>query len=114
MIIEKRIKIPIYNHTFTLVVFNDSKEFYGRFKGYNHEEVNPDNCNGLAFQHKGREYLALKKKDITHGIIAHEAFHIMTSLFKTIGVGIYYDNDEPGAYLLGFIIDEIYKHVKVK
>ena len=41
--------------------------------------------------------------------IAHEADHIVSFIFKRVGIKLDLDNDEPHAYLLGYIVEQIYK-----
>ena len=50
-----------------------------------------------------------KLNDITTGIIAHEADHAANQIFKAIGAKVDVTNDEPHAYLVGFITDCIHK-----
>lgn len=52
--------------------------------------------------------------DITIGIMAHEADHAANLIFKAIGANVDVTNDEPHAYLVGFITDCIEKVKKGK
>ena len=40
------------------------------------------------------------------GTVAHEAFHCMNQIFEHIGFQIAYNNDEAGAYFLGWLVDK--------
>lgn len=55
-----------------------------------------------------------KLNDITTGTIAHEADHAANLIFKAIGAKVDVTNDEPHAYLVGFITNCIYKVKKGK
>ena len=43
------------------------------------------------------------------GVIAHEAVHITNYVFKHANITLDINNDEPYAYLLGWIVEEIHK-----
>jgi len=45
----------------------------------------------------------------THGTIAHEALHATNRILYHVGVDPDHNNDEAQAYLLSYIVDEIYK-----
>jgi len=51
---------------------------------------------------------------ITHGVIAHEAFHASNFLLSRRGVIIDRDNDEAQAYLIDWITDQIHRLIKIK
>jgi hypothetical protein len=46
-------------------------------------------------------------EDIDYGIIAHEVVHLVNSVFKEVGIQLDLDNDEPQAYLTGYIMKQI-------
>ena len=50
-----------------------------------------------------------KLNDITTATMAHEADHAANLIFKAIGAKVDVRNDEPHAYLVGFITDCIQK-----
>lgn len=50
-----------------------------------------------------------KPKDLTTGTLAHEADHAANLIFKAIGAKVDVSNDEPHAYLVGFVTDCIDK-----
>ena len=47
-------------------------------------------------------------KDATPGIIAHEAVHITNCIFDSRLMELSLTNDEPYAYLLGWVVDKIH------
>jgi len=65
--------------------------------------------DGLCCTRKHRIYLFITPKS-TYGVIAHEAYHGITALFKYIGVDEY--DEEIVAYHLGYLIDKIVKFKK--
>lgn len=54
------------------------------------------------------------KKHITHGTIAHECHHAVMSMCKTLGIKPNVDNQEPTAYLHGWLAEWIYKILSSK
>lgn len=48
-------------------------------------------------------------KDMTAKNITHEAFHASSDLFGLLGCEMYYNNQEPFAYLVGWVADCIDK-----
>lgn len=54
----------------------------------------------------------IHKQTITYGMLAHEALHVMDSIFENIGHIYEYDNNEVGAYLIEWIVNIIFKHFK--
>lgn len=49
-------------------------------------------------------------QSISYGMLAHEALHVVDSLFDRIGHNYDYENNEPAAYLIEWIVNEIIKH----
>lgn len=47
---------------------------------------------------------------LTYGMIAHEALHIVDYLFESIGHEYNYQNNEPGTYLIEYIVNTIMQH----
>jgi len=47
--------------------------------------------------------------EVTHGRIAHEAFHAISFLMSRIECPLNRDTDEPYAYLLAYLVNEIYQ-----
>lgn len=53
----------------------------------------------------------LSEKKITCGDIAHEAVHMANQLYNHIGQEIDTENDEDYAYLVGWIVNQIYEKI---
>ena len=113
--IIKKVKIPIYEQILYVSVTEDySKEeeeyeyvwrperedFFGHTSGLNNQYLIILN----------KKYL----KDELHIVstISHEAFHVTNMLFKRIGAVPDIDNDEHQAYLLSWIVEQVYKIYK--
>ena len=89
-----------------------------RFAAYNGEELGePSDAIAVTYIVQTRDdnrYLGHliwfpSAKDMTSSIMAHEAFHASMDLFGMIGCKMHYDNQEPFAYLVGWVVDCIDK-----
>lgn len=56
--------------------------------------------------------MAINKNDLTLGVIVHESYHVVSELFNSIGFRETFDNDEFGAYMIEYIVEEIIKQVE--
>lgn len=105
--------IPIYFGTVKVVQSNDKDKVNKRFKidwdGLNTTVYTQDNHNFMMVTQPIEEITPF-----TIGTIAHEAVHIANWRMSRIGFKYDYENDEPFAYLVGFITEEIYKIVARK
>lgn len=105
-------KIPIYFGEFTIVLCDDYEEVnikYGQniMGGY----------QGLVFRRHGdyNRYVVAFNGKPSGSIIAHEAVHLTSYLFKDIGCKLDAKNDEPQAYMVGWFyeqIDKFFKNIK--
>ncbi|WP_028376013.1 hypothetical protein [Leeuwenhoekiella sp. MAR_2009_132] len=109
--VSKKFKTPLYGNQFTVILFKEEKEIYDNIKGFSHNRSLND-YDGCVFTSNGDTYLALnisRKGFPTPGIIAHEAKHLVNSIFIDIGHELCRYNDEPEAYLLGWIVNRIHE-----
>jgi len=49
---------------------------------------------------------------ITYGIVAHEALHIVDEIFRCIDYDYNGENNEVGAYLIEWIVNQIFNHIE--
>jgi len=47
---------------------------------------------------------------VTYGMLAHEALHIVDDVFHTIGHSYNVENNEPGTYLIEWVVNTIIDH----
>jgi hypothetical protein len=106
--INKRINIPLYFHKLRIIQTDDFEEVHKhyRLKG----EID---YSGVTID-AGYEIVVAFKNDVTPSLIAHEALHVCSIIFKNIKCNFDEDNDEPIAYLLGWIVEQIHKLIKVR
>jgi hypothetical protein len=103
---SKIIKVPIYLSSILVIStldYKDVNEYYGT-------NIDENLYAAVVFKDKNDKIiLAIQKKRLD--IIAHEVVHIVNIIFKDCGVKLDLDNDEPQAYLTGYIFKEIIKFI---
>jgi len=105
--ITKKYKTPLYGTKFTIVIYNSDDEFQKKFK-----KIEISNFDGAVFYEKDELFIvfsAEQKGYPTPGIIAHEAKHLVNNIFIAISHDLDRYNDEPEAYLIGWIVDKIHE-----
>ena len=107
--IDKTISIPIYDFLVRVIISDSYEEFEQDVFDAGWE----DGCEGagaIVFHTEGKHYtLVINREDISPGNIAHEAGHIVNSIYHSINAEWDHSNDEPYCYLLGFVVDCIHK-----
>lgn len=105
--IKQEINIPIYQIDFTLVIFETAKDL---------EWIKDDHIfntvidrEGAVFRYEEDLFIIFNKDCISPGLIAHESKHLVNEIFIEIHHKLSRKNDEPEAYLLGWIVEEIFK-----
>jgi hypothetical protein len=118
---KKKIHIPVYGRTLELIESTTGMEeiFKKHDLASDPEGIYPvSTLFWYQEKIKGQDvtvfHIAMTKGQITPGVIAHEAFHLANMIFKYISAEPTFDNDEPQAYLIGWIVDECHKFYKVK
>lgn len=105
------IPIPIYFGTLQVVVTKDFREPESKL-GFDftvsqlhyssYVSNTTSNKTGIT------RYTLLIKPDASPKIIAHEAFHVVSMVFNDRGIEYDTENDEPAAYLLGWVVEQIH------
>lgn len=109
--IKKTIKIPIYYGKLTMILDKDLSFIEKKYKTSSLKDFG---AVTLKIENEYRHYI-VAFTDAEHlSNIAHEIVHIKNHIFLDIGAKIDIYNDEPEAYLTGWLFDEIYKFLKNK
>lgn len=112
---KKEIKVPIYTGTLFIVDSDSRKKIKKVIKNFDDKQIY---AHSLLFDNKGMTGYGIvlnfnyKKAKITHGVIAHEAYHITSYIAEEHGLEWNVDNDEPLAYLINWVVDQVYLFVK--
>lgn len=106
-------KTPPYFETVKVVICNDFTKAFKKMKI--HHTVDVNGYEAITSYPKGKKKVILFiRKNASAGVVAHEAVHISNYIFKRIDATLDIDNDEPYAYLLGWIVDCITKILNKK
>ena len=49
---------------------------------------------------------------LTYGIVSHECLHIVDEMFNTIDHDYDVENNEPGAYLIEWLVNKVFNHLE--
>lgn len=108
----KRIAIPIYECDLIVCIGDSIEESVDAIPRRHKEMVDLSNfdnsCQGVSFVRHPFYILCFTTESIGSGIVHHEIGHVTRSLMCDIGFKIYADNDEPLAYLEGWMSDKVY------
>jgi len=110
MLKKKKLKTPLYGIPFTIIIYDNDKELESEFKDFNFEPETKY-FDGGVFKIEEMLYIVFSSQQKgfpTPGIIAHEAKHLVNEIFIDICHELDRHNDEPEAYLLGWIVDKIH------
>ena len=105
---KKRIKIPIYEGSITVVVNPTIEEGYKEIN-VTTERDSLDRIHAMCIVFGGREFAMILTPKTTVGEIAHECLHCVNRTLMDIGYSVDPDNDETQAYFLNWMVDEVYK-----
>ena len=114
--IQKIIKVPIYIGDLLMLQTN---KFEKVNKSYNSNFTKEDNkmYDAVVFKDSKKhinQYIVVLRKDANYAVIAHETVHLVNVIFKDHGIKLDLDNDEPQAYLTGWLFDQIYNFLNKK
>lgn len=114
---NKNVKVPLYHQYIQIIICDDvEKEINEVNKKY---YVNKDRFDFSGYSEGTGKYnlILLNKKYLTDeafamGTIAHEAFHVSSFIMKRVGINPDVNNDEAQAYLLSWIVEQVYTEYK--
>lgn len=106
MKIQKKL-IPIYYGYLIIII---SEDFKAVAKKFNLKE-NVELYGAFAWSRINKddipEFLVCVPPDVSNHLIAHEVVHIVNAVFLNRGIELDRNNDEPQAYLTGYVFKEI-------
>lgn len=108
--IKKTIDIPIYQCKLTIILDKDLSYITKKYK-----TIDLSNYGAVTMRvpNKHSEYIVAFEYS-EGSIIAHEVVHLVNYIFKDRGVKLDIKNDEPQAYLTGWIFNKIDKFINKK
>lgn len=110
MLKETIIPIPIYYGEIVLVQADNLSKISNKYKLPSLKQYGAACFRKVDKEGYVKYYMAVDM-DVTHGLISHEATHIVNMVFKDKHIKIDIHNDEPQAYFMGWVVEECYKHL---
>lgn len=110
---EYKKRMPILPIKFSILVYDNALELLERFPDVRMAS-DPRDFQGGMFEIDGLFYIAfLSDGKLNHGQIAHECKHLVNRVFSVCGIKLDVENDEPECYFLTWVVNEVYKHLKI-
>jgi len=105
----KRFNIPIYTGYLTVILCDDLNDVGRR---YNLPDLR--DYGAITFKEKGkyRSYVVAFDRDYHVGLICHEVIHVKNYIYSDAGIELDRFNDEPEAYLVGWLSDKVYSFLQ--
>jgi hypothetical protein len=96
-------KIPLYFGRLIISVSKELNKLDTRLKG----EPNFDALTDTFIKNSLLHVQICLQPDATPSIMAHEAVHAANMIFEHVGVKLNLKNDEPQAYLVGWVVKQL-------
>lgn len=112
----KELKVPIYNARLRLILTDDLSKLNERYN-FN---ILPNDYDAVTFKHNVDStdlvfyVAAFEIGKFKNKFIAHEVVHLVNLIYLDHGIELDRVNDEPQAYLTGFLFEKIEKFIKSK
>ena len=113
MIKEYKKNMPILPVIFSVIVYDEWHELCNYFPHYRFSD-DPRDFDGGMMEIDSKFYIAFhNNRKLSHGHVAHECKHLVNSAFRWCGIKLDNDNDEAECYFLTYVVNEVYKHIKI-
>lgn len=110
----KSIHIPLYGSNFVIISSNSSKKISKIVEGYKRKDPYATTAEG-NYDGKRAVFVILnfdnKYAKIDYGVIAHECLHATHMIAEDKGIIPDFQNDEPLAYLLMWMVNEVHQFI---
>lgn len=103
MITKKRLKIPIFNYTVLVTIFDK----WSDLEGILDDDIYHEGSSAGITVTWDNNYSLVCVRSNAYSTIVHEAGHLVNRIWKYIGYTPQRDNDEPSQYLLTYIFERI-------
>jgi hypothetical protein len=110
--IRKKFKVPIYFGYLEVYVSDDWKATSDKYNlKITDKYVNGYDglADGITYKNGLNRYWIIVTPKTSVSTLAHESVHIASFIFLNAGVIADYNNDEPYAYMVGWIFNKVYK-----
>lgn len=107
MITEKSIMIPIYDFKVYICIFDKLEEVRKEYPRYFN-----DGCKACTLEWEGCSKAKLIIPSNNLSDVVHELEHLKNLVWKAKGYSPTNNNDEPDAYLMGWLFSKVEKFIK--
>lgn len=112
MTVITKIRIPIYHGILRIVITDDfiasAKALKIDDEGLNLSSFGAFVCTSTD-KNKETLFNVFFRPDVAHDLIAHEVVHLVNAIYISRRITLDPNNDEPQAYLTGWISGQVYK-----
>ena len=105
---RKTITIPLYERKVELIQTNDFKKVEAEF-----DLTSTEGFNALVFKKENKIYVVFNN-EADASIVAHESVHICDYVFQDCFIKPDLENNEPYAYLMGYVVEQLHKNLTIK
>ena len=115
--IHKSVSIPLYHQYLQIIICDDVEKEIDQINKKYPSNISKFEFSGYA-EGRGKYNLIvlnkkyLKDESFAVSTISHEAFHVTNFIMKRVGIHPDVNNDEAQAYLLSWIVEQVYKQFK--
>jgi len=109
----KHIKVPIYLGELILIQTEKIENLEGKYGLTDLKNIDAF-CYDYPYKDGSSRYILAFEYNTTPKIIAHEAFHLVSYICRDRQMRIDLFNDEPQAYLIGWIVEQCHKYLQIK
>jgi hypothetical protein len=117
--IHKSIEVPLYYQRIQIIICDDAEKEIDQINKKYNTNISRFDFSGYSEGCGKYNLIVLNKKYLKDelfaiGTIVHEAFHVTNFIMKRVGIHADVNNDEAQAYLLSWIVEQVYKQYKKK
>lgn len=104
MITERKFKVPIYEFTVRVTIFDDIEEARSKYPRFMTGQVL--GCT-VEYSDGSQCHLILPSDNLS--TVVHELEHAKNLIWKAREIKCIPDNDEPDAYMMGYLFEQVEK-----
>lgn len=106
--IKNKFKIPLYPGKLIVIKADDLQPILDKY-GLKADASKYGAFTFNKYKNDVFRCYVLFSNDFDASLIAHESVHVVNFIYESIGAKLDVVNDEPQAYLTGWVFDKIYK-----
>lgn len=106
--INRHVKLDIYEATVYITFTDDLVTVANKMLKQDGYKLLESSCDGLFLTRPDSYQIIFNIENLSLNIIAHECTHAILRILENIEIPVNCDNDEPAAYLMGYLVDRVY------